>query len=79
MLPFILCSSDSDIRLRLPDGCIYDASEAKRVKYAYDHGHQVASHTWAHKDLTKLTWNQSTSQLYPSCSIADLTFTTSSR
>ncbi|KAF5374460.1 hypothetical protein D9615_009084 [Tricholomella constricta] len=30
----------------------------KRVKYAYDKGHQVASHTWAHKDLTTLTWDQ---------------------
>lgn len=44
----------------LPDACIYDADEMKRVKYAYDHGHQVASHTWAHKDLTTLTWDQST-------------------
>ncbi|KAG8682463.1 Carbohydrate esterase 4 protein [Ceratobasidium sp. 395] len=32
-------------------GCIYDADNMKRVKYAYDKGHQVASHTWAHKDL----------------------------
>ncbi|KAG9085480.1 Carbohydrate esterase 4 protein, partial [Ceratobasidium sp. 370] len=39
-------------------GCIYDADNIKRVKYAYDKGHQVASHTWAHKDLTTLTWDQ---------------------
>jgi peptidoglycan/xylan/chitin deacetylase (PgdA/CDA1 family) len=39
-------------------GCIYDADQVKRVKYAYDHGHQVASHTWAHKDLTRLSWDQ---------------------
>ncbi|KAG6902260.1 hypothetical protein C0995_002411 [Termitomyces sp. Mi166 len=39
-------------------GCIYDADNVKRVKYAFDHGHQVASHTWSHKDLTKLTWDQ---------------------
>jgi len=38
--------------------CIYGTDPAKRVKYAYDHGHQVASHTWAHKDLTTLTWDQ---------------------
>ncbi|GLB40760.1 putative polysaccharide deacetylase [Lyophyllum shimeji] len=39
-------------------GCIYSDDNAKRVKYAYDQGHQVASHTWAHKDLTTLTWDQ---------------------
>ncbi|KAF8896035.1 carbohydrate esterase family 4 protein [Infundibulicybe gibba] len=38
--------------------CIYDDDEVKRVQYAYQHGHQVASHTWAHKDLTTLTWDQ---------------------
>lgn len=44
------------------DGCIYDTDQAKRVKYAYDHGHQVASHTWAHKNLATLTWDQSESK-----------------
>ncbi|KAJ3507680.1 hypothetical protein NLJ89_g6168 [Agrocybe chaxingu] len=39
-------------------GCIYSADNMARVKYAYNHGHQVASHTWAHKDLTTLTWDQ---------------------
>ncbi|KAB5589705.1 putative effector protein [Ceratobasidium theobromae] len=39
-------------------GCIYDADNAKRVKYAYDKGHQIASHTWGHKDLSTLTWDQ---------------------
>lgn len=39
-------------------GCIYDDANIKRVKYAYDKGHQVASHTWNHKDLTKLSWDQ---------------------
>ncbi|RDB28972.1 hypothetical protein Hypma_014961 [Hypsizygus marmoreus] len=38
--------------------CIYDADNVKRVKYVYDHGHQVASHTWGHKDLSTLTWDQ---------------------
>lgn len=37
------------------DGCIYDDDNARRVKYVYDQGHQVASHTWAHKDLTELS------------------------
>jgi peptidoglycan/xylan/chitin deacetylase (PgdA/CDA1 family) len=38
--------------------CIYNTNAVNRVKYAYSHGHQVASHTWAHKDLTTLTWDQ---------------------
>ncbi|KAG6917729.1 hypothetical protein DXG01_001380 [Tephrocybe rancida] len=38
--------------------CIYNDDEIKRVQYAYSKGHQVASHTWAHKDLTTLTWDQ---------------------
>lgn len=42
------------------DACIYDADEIKRVKYAYSKGHQVASHTWSHSDLTTLTWDEST-------------------
>ncbi|KAH9483589.1 putative peptidoglycan-N-acetylglucosamine deacetylase [Psilocybe cubensis] len=40
-------------------GCIYDQANVDRVKYAYNHGHQLASHTWAHKDLNTLTWDQS--------------------
>jgi len=35
--------------------CIYEADQQKRVKYIYDKGHQVASHTWAHLDLTTLS------------------------
>jgi peptidoglycan/xylan/chitin deacetylase (PgdA/CDA1 family) len=38
--------------------CIYDPDSVKRVKYAYDNGHMVASHTWAHKDLATLTFDQ---------------------
>jgi len=38
--------------------CIYSEANAKRVKYAYDKGHQVASHTWGHKNLSTLTWDQ---------------------
>ncbi|KAF9493316.1 glycoside hydrolase/deacetylase [Pleurotus eryngii] len=39
-------------------GCIYDDVNVRRVKYAYDNGHQVASHTWSHKDLTTLSSDQ---------------------
>jgi len=39
-------------------GCIYTDDNIKRVKYAYNKGHQVASHTWSHKDLATLTWDQ---------------------
>ena len=36
----------------------------KRVKYAYAHGHMVASHTWDHKDLTTLTYDQIHDEFY---------------
>ncbi|KXN82672.1 Peptidoglycan-N-acetylglucosamine deacetylase [Leucoagaricus sp. SymC.cos] len=39
-------------------GCIYDPDEAKRVLYAYQKGHMVASHTWSHSDLTTLSWDK---------------------
>ncbi|KAF8993114.1 carbohydrate esterase family 4 protein [Hymenopellis radicata] len=39
-------------------GCIYDGDNMERIRYAYNNGHQVASHTWAHEDLTTLTWDQ---------------------
>jgi len=39
-------------------GCIYDQANIDSVKYVYDRGHQVASHTWHHTDLTTLTWDQ---------------------
>jgi len=38
--------------------CIYSPESMNRVKYAYSQGHQIASHTWSHKDLTTLTWDQ---------------------
>ncbi|PPQ77625.1 hypothetical protein CVT25_011236 [Psilocybe cyanescens] len=38
--------------------CIYDPDQAKRVKYAFDKGHQVASHTWSHAHLNTLTFDQ---------------------
>ncbi|KAF8159616.1 carbohydrate esterase family 4 protein [Crassisporium funariophilum] len=39
-------------------GCIYSTENAKRVKFAYDQGHQIASHTWSHKDMTTLSWDR---------------------
>jgi peptidoglycan/xylan/chitin deacetylase (PgdA/CDA1 family) len=36
-------------------GCIYEEEDVERVKFAYGQGHMVASHTWAHKDLTTLS------------------------
>ena len=49
--PNLLVFSHSSIL----DGCIYDDEDVKRVKFAYNQGHMVASHTWAHKDLTTLS------------------------
>ena len=49
---------------RFLDGCIYDEINVKRVKYAYAQGHMVASHTWDHKDLTKLTYDQIHDEFY---------------
>lgn len=34
--------------------CIYNPGPAQRLKYAYDAGHQVASHTWSHAHLAGL-------------------------
>ncbi|KAG9091926.1 Carbohydrate esterase 4 protein, partial [Ceratobasidium sp. 392] len=36
-------------------GCIYDSSNAASVKYVYDQGHQIASHTWSHAHLASLS------------------------
>ncbi|CCO29969.1 hypothetical protein BN14_03993 [Rhizoctonia solani AG-1 IB] len=30
----------------------------RRVKYAHEKGHQIGSHTWGHKDLSTLSWDQ---------------------
>ncbi|TFK60306.1 carbohydrate esterase family 4 protein [Pluteus cervinus] len=38
--------------------CIYNPDAMDRIKYAYNHGHQISSHTWSHLDLTSLTWDQ---------------------
>ena len=43
----------------LLDRCIYDEDSVARVLYAYEHGHQIESHTWSHANLTKLSFSQS--------------------
>jgi len=44
-------------------GCIYTAENIKRVKYAYSKGHMVASHTWAHKNLSTLNSDEINSEM----------------
>ncbi|TFK27876.1 chitin deacetylase [Coprinopsis marcescibilis] len=36
-------------------GCIYDEDNVERVQYAFERGHQIASHTWSHAHLPTLT------------------------
>ncbi|CAE6413053.1 unnamed protein product [Rhizoctonia solani] len=36
-------------------GCIYSGSNPSNLKYAYDQGHQIASHTWSHPRLAGLS------------------------
>jgi len=43
---------------RVLDRCIYDEESAKRVKFAFDKGHQIASHTWSHAHLKELSHDQ---------------------
>ncbi|KAG8768565.1 Carbohydrate esterase 4 protein [Ceratobasidium sp. 428] len=35
--------------------CIYNGNNPENLKYAYDQGHQIASHTWAHQHLPTLS------------------------
>lgn len=43
-------------------GCIYNSDNVQRVKNAFAMGHQVASHTWSHSDLAKLSLDEVSSQ-----------------
>ncbi|PPQ70676.1 LOW QUALITY PROTEIN: hypothetical protein CVT26_014615 [Gymnopilus dilepis] len=52
-LTFLRSSSDYPTE----DACIYDDDSVNRVLYAYRNGHQIGSHTWSHKDLTTLSWD----------------------
>ncbi|KAL0953215.1 hypothetical protein HGRIS_004469 [Hohenbuehelia grisea] len=38
-------------------GCIYSEDNRAAIKHLYNQGHQVASHTWRHADLSKLSWD----------------------
>ncbi|TRM63673.1 carbohydrate esterase family 4 protein [Schizophyllum amplum] len=44
--------------------CIYSDANIARIQYVYGAGHQVASHTWAHKHLTQLSWDQVHDEMY---------------
>jgi len=43
--------------------CIFDAPAVTALQKAYASGHQIASHTWAHLDLTELSASQITSEM----------------
>ena len=45
------------------DRCIYAEESVARVKFAYSLGHQIGSHTWAHKNLSTLTFEQVNSEM----------------
>ena len=40
------------------DHCIYAEESIAHIKFAYSQGHQIGSHTWAHKNLSTLTSEQ---------------------
>ncbi|KAF8681313.1 Polysaccharide deacetylase [Rhizoctonia solani] len=39
-------------------GCIYSGNNPSNLKYAYDQGHQIASHTWSHPHLPSLSTSE---------------------
>ncbi|KAL5636899.1 hypothetical protein ACGC1H_000769 [Rhizoctonia solani] len=43
--------------------CIYSGNNPSNLKYAYDQGHQVASHTWSHPHLPTLSASQIRTEL----------------
>ncbi|KAG8908938.1 Carbohydrate esterase 4 protein [Tulasnella sp. 403] len=43
--------------------CIYD-DNGKRLKYLYEKGHHIVSHTWSHPDLTTLSWDEIHDQMW---------------
>jgi len=38
--------------------CIYSPQNGQHIKAIYSKGHQIASHTWAHRNLTTLTFDK---------------------
>ncbi|KAJ2928718.1 hypothetical protein H1R20_g8367, partial [Candolleomyces eurysporus] len=55
-------TADTLVRSDWVDGnnwaCIYNEDMSRNIKHAFDTGHQIASHTWSHKDLRTLSWDQ---------------------
>ena len=45
------------------DCCIYAKESTAHIKFAYSQGHQMGSHTWAHKNLSTLTFKQVNSEM----------------
>ena len=45
------------------DRFIYAEESVARVKFVYSQGHQIGSHTWAHKNLSNLTSEQVNSEM----------------
>lgn len=43
--------------------CIYNQDISESLQQSYSEGHQVASHTWGHDDITKLTTAQLNNQM----------------
>jgi peptidoglycan/xylan/chitin deacetylase (PgdA/CDA1 family) len=44
--------------------CIYNSAATSRVKYAFNAGHMIGSHTWSHASLTSLSSAQITDGMY---------------
>jgi len=44
-------------------GCIYDPAVQSVLKRAFNSGHQIASHTWSHPQLTTLTVDGITTEM----------------
>ncbi|KAF8643162.1 hypothetical protein AX16_009205 [Volvariella volvacea WC 439] len=40
------------------NGCIYSEANKAAVKWIYDNGFEIGSHTWSHNDLSTLNWDQ---------------------
>ncbi|KAH6889597.1 hypothetical protein BKA70DRAFT_1329313 [Coprinopsis sp. MPI-PUGE-AT-0042] len=38
--------------------CIYQPELVGAIQYAHQSGHQLASHSWGHKRMTELSWDQ---------------------
>ena len=43
----------------ISDDCIYDDRQINSLRHAYNAGHMIGSHTWAHLDLSQQSWDKS--------------------